>query len=124
MQKPMSANDLLQHASEMEAAGKTLLDTAKQMREAAAVFSGLVASSGNGQKTLAPRQGGRKSQSTKEQTRLEQLTEFVLANGPITRRDAKAMSGIPAGTVGTLLTQKNFQQMKDGKWMVKNEKAS
>ena len=119
----MSSQDLNRQANEMEQAGRILMDTAKKMREAAHMLGGLVSTSATSGDAAKSRSGGRKPTSSKEKTRLQQLIDFVAASGPVSRRDAKSNSGIPPGTVGALLTRKNFSQNEEGKWTVKKEKA-
>ncbi|MGA2620163.1 MAG: hypothetical protein ABSF26_21300 [Thermoguttaceae bacterium] len=119
-----SPQELIRQAGEMQRAGQTLLDAAEKMRAAADVLAGLRSGPSDNGAAGQLRTPGRRAKAAAGQTRLEQLIDFVRDNGPISRRDAKAKSGIPPGTVGALLTSKYFDYDKDGKtWTVKDEKT-
>jgi hypothetical protein len=49
-------------------------------------------------------------------TRREELAEFLKLEGPLTRTEIFKRSGIPQGTVSTLLLDKATFKSKDGKW--------
>ena len=106
---PSSPTDLGRQAKEMERFGRILLDTAKKMREAAVVFAKIGSASNGKTAELKP----------PRQSRLEELREYVAKHAPVSRKDVKAKSGIPAGTAGALLTKKNFDQNQDGLWIMK-----
>ena len=55
--------------------------------------------------------------------RLVQLSKFIGVNGPISRRDIIAKSGLPEGTVGMLLNRKNFKKDDQGLWSLPEDAA-
>jgi hypothetical protein len=67
-----------------------------------------------------PAGGGNKTPAgnatTAGKTRVQELREFLIKEGPMLRRDVIAKSGIPQGTVNTTLNDKNFRKLPDGKW--------
>jgi len=54
--------------------------------------------------------------------RVEQLTEFLRARGPMKRKEIIAEAGMPEGTISMLLAQKEkFVQDEEGRWKVRSE---
>jgi hypothetical protein len=49
-------------------------------------------------------------------TRRDELANFLKAEGPLTRTEIFKRSGIPQGTVSTLLLDKASFKSRDGKW--------
>lgn len=111
-----SPQDLLLQAEEMDRAGRTLLETAKKLRETASVLASLTPSVGG---EAAKNGAGRK----RPKTRLQELTDWLREHGPMSRGEIKKSSGIPAGTAGALLTRKNFIQTDGDLWTVKDVDA-
>lgn len=48
--------------------------------------------------------------------RMAQIRQFISENGPMHRKEVIERSGIPVGTINTILSEKNFQQLPDGRW--------
>jgi len=61
-----------------------------------------------------------KRKTTKKSTpkRKDELAKFLKLEGPLTRSEIFKRSGIPQGTVSTLLLDKATFKSKDGKWHV------
>ena len=104
---------LREQAEKLETAGSIMSDTADQMRNAAEVLESLVAK--NGEMPTIP------AVDTTEGTRLEQLTAWLSKHGPLPRREIRGQCGLPRGTVGVLLSIKNFSKNSDGEWFVEEE---
>jgi hypothetical protein len=103
--------ELITKAADMERQGKRLLDAAKKLRDAAAVLSDGVP--GEAAKRRKPGRPSKKDGTS----RLDQLKRFVRSRGDVSRKEAKTESGLPPGTVGSLLTRKyGFAQREDGRW--------
>jgi hypothetical protein len=54
-------------------------------------------------------------------TRLDQLTEWLRARGPSTRKEIKAGCGLPDCTISALLTRNHFDKDDEGRWKVREE---
>jgi len=57
------------------------------------------------------------------QTRKDQLTKFLTDNGPSKRAKIIAESGMPRGTIASLLSKDGFVRRSDGKWQVDENSA-
>ena len=54
----------------------------------------------------------------KPKPRSEQLKDFLKSEGPQTRQQIIAKSGIPLGTLGMLLQKEPFRKDEHGRWFV------
>jgi hypothetical protein len=52
------------------------------------------------------------------QTRVQQLKNFLIQNGPSKRAAIIAGAGMPKGTIASLLNREEFVRRSDGKWQV------
>ncbi|HEY8749988.1 MAG TPA: hypothetical protein VIM11_18535 [Tepidisphaeraceae bacterium] len=110
----------LTNASNLREQAARFRDAANKMDEVADILEGT-----NGQKTVAknktnPDRPTRLQKRTG--TRLDQLKKYLLAHGPMYRKDVMDKSGIPVGTVAYLLKSQNgFVADPDGRWTVKTE---
>lgn len=105
-------------ADELERGVETVLDAITKLRQAADAVEAVSAEKSahrNGNQKRKPLRR-RKSPTGKPQTRLNQLREYLKKTGPSSRKDAKALSGLPSGTVNALLTAENFVKTEDGLW--------
>ena len=103
------ARQLIAEADRYEAA-------AKKLRDAASILSG--ENGVNGQHVAT---NGHIDRKPKKNSRLAQVRQFLLEHGPSPRRDILAETGIPVGSVATVLTEKNFNRDGEGLWSVRED---
>lgn len=105
----ISTTQLREQADQMELAGKTLSEAAAKIREAADVLE-ILSSQHGSVSGISPQPGT---------TRKEQLREWLLAHGPMRRKDVLDRCGLPLGTSSVLLKEENgFTKDVEGRWYV------
>lgn len=61
-----------------------------------------------------------RSETPPTKTRKQFLADFLKSNGPTSRKDIEAKTGLPKGTIAFALNDKNvFQRLPDGRWTAK-----
>ncbi len=102
-----TANKLIEEAQELDRDAQALAEAAKQLRVAAGIL---------GCEDPKPFDG----------TRAEQLAQFIQRRGgSATRTEIVRDSGIPAGTVASLLgSKKKFEKDSTEKWHIKNRELA
>lgn len=91
-----------------------LMKAARKLNEAADILEGM--SLPNSEPIQSSRNGNRKRG---KKTRKQQLKEFLLEHGPATWSDLLKQTGIPRGTLATLVGDKEIFDQNEGKWIVK-----
>jgi hypothetical protein len=106
---PMStSSDLRNQALKLRAAADKLDQAASALEQLGAM--GVSVTSPTGLSTVSVLPGS---------SRLEQLKEFVKETGPVTRKRIIAQSGLPVGTISSLLKEANgFKKTESGHWEV------
>lgn len=66
-----------------------------------------------------PENKAEKPQENGKDDRRTQLIEYLKAHGPTKRADLIVKSGIPAGTLASLLRDEAFKQVKRGVWRLR-----
>ncbi|MCX7012476.1 MAG: hypothetical protein NTW86_07935 [Candidatus Sumerlaeota bacterium] len=111
----ITAKELIDEALRHEQLARLLRKTAEEMKR--------FESSGSSA-SLDPTPGinEREKGGSSARSRKEQLIAFLNEHGPSTRREILEHSGIPVGTIATLLVRKAEFEQTGKKWTVKKDK--
>lgn len=83
-------------------------EAAKKLLDAADILDGGPMGNGDGR--------GSQHESGGKKTRLDELRAFLKKNGPSSRKEILAKTGVPSGTIGMLLKPPMFKKDSEGKW--------
>jgi hypothetical protein len=66
---------------------------------------------------------GRSHSGNVQGTQLDQLTDFLRKNGPLSRAEIASQSGLPSEVYKNWLREKYFHKDEEGRWNVKDPEA-